>query len=439
MLVSTIAGGVVQALSGLVNNPMSIINVLSENLPKASTFFITYVMLQSLSSTSQGLAMFVPFLLSYVFPMLSSTPRDIYTQKSTCPNINLGTLVPTHTVIFVLGLEYSVVAPLILPFVCLFFFLSYFVYLYQFLYVYEMTYESGGLAFPRAIRHVYIGMFTWQLTMIGLFAVRGNAIGQLVLMIITLVVSCFALALYDKAFKALFKYLPVQEDETARDEKVAMDDKIFIDVDQKKKDDDKRMLTQPDDEEEVSQTSALADNKDNAYRRKVAGFSATPDQLPRQNESIDAYEARQELRRKVLALMNGHSQAGASNDEVVVEDPQAGPHAQLMFEIVSYMHPSLYVGQSTVWLPEDDLGITRAEMEKLKKEGIRTSSENAVIEHAGKRGQKGKVLINEEKVINEQEGIPGDLLTPQKTSNVQDFVRVATDNYNFIEAMAITY
>ncbi|SAM00767.1 hypothetical protein [Absidia glauca] len=210
VLVSTIAGGILQTLPQLVENPTSIINILAENLPKASTFFITFVMLQATNSTGQAILQLVPYLLSFVTPIFSTTPRDIYKQKTVLPGISIGTLIPSHSIIFVLGIEYSTIAPLILPFVILFFCVNYFVYLYQFLYVYEMEYETGGRAFPRAIRHLYIGMFTWQLTMIGLFAVRGNeAIGQLVVMIIVLVVTAFSLGLYDKSFKPLFKFLPM--------------------------------------------------------------------------------------------------------------------------------------------------------------------------------------------------------------------------------------
>lgn len=82
---------------------MSIINVLAEDLPRASTFFITFVMLQATSGSGQTILQLVPFLLSYLFPFFATTPRDIYNLKASCPNINLGTLIPSITVVFVLG------------------------------------------------------------------------------------------------------------------------------------------------------------------------------------------------------------------------------------------------------------------------------------------------------------------------------------------------
>lgn len=93
----------INQLQSLIQNPLGIIDVLSENLPQASTFFITFVMLQSTNQSGQAMAQIVPYILSYIKPIFSTTPRDIYNQKNTCPNVNLGTLVPTKTVIFILG------------------------------------------------------------------------------------------------------------------------------------------------------------------------------------------------------------------------------------------------------------------------------------------------------------------------------------------------
>ncbi|KAI9276353.1 hypothetical protein BY458DRAFT_433618 [Sporodiniella umbellata] len=212
VLVSTISGGffsTINQFEKLVQNPLGIVNILSENLPQASTFFITFVMLQATNQSGQTMLQIVPFLFSFIAPFLATTPRDLYQQKRTCPTVDLGTLIPAQTVIFILGLEYGVISPLILPFVLLFFCLQYFVYLYQFLYVYEIPYETAGLAFPRAIRHIYIGLFISQLTLIGLFAIRKEALGQMILMIVTLILTAFALFYYDRAFKPLFKFLPV--------------------------------------------------------------------------------------------------------------------------------------------------------------------------------------------------------------------------------------
>ncbi|CAO3676828.1 unnamed protein product [Rhizopus stolonifer] len=385
VLVSTISGGffsMINELKNLIQNPIGIINILSENLPQASTFFITFVMLQSTNQSGQDIAQLVPYILSYVKPMFATTPRDIYNQKNTCPNVNLGTLIPTKTVIFILGLEYGVIAPLILPFVLLFFCLHYFVYLYQFLYVYEMNYETGGRAFPRAIRHIYIGLFVSQLTLVGLFAVRTDAMGQMALMIVTMIGTAFALFYYDKAFKPLFKYLPVSLfDESPKDLK-----------------------------EQSGGASTAADGSDaaSASLTKVASVPNTP---------REAFEARHYL---LESLRDQEKKDGGEET------------ARSLYESEFYMHPSTYSPKPTIWLPEDDLGLTQKEMTDLKGLDIFSSHRHATVIRNAKG--KGNVEIDAESLINEREGIPGTAPSGPNLSNVNTYVRVLMDNFNLAEA-----
>ncbi|KAI8149766.1 hypothetical protein BJV82DRAFT_642216 [Fennellomyces sp. T-0311] len=422
VLVSTIAGGAFQAIGDIAKNPLSIINTLAESLPKASTFFITYVLLQSLNGTGQAILQAVPLVLSYILPFFSTTPRDIYMQKGKCPTINLGTLVPSHTVIFVLGLEYSTIAPLILPFICLFFYLSYFVYLYQFLYMYEMQYESGGLAFPRAIRHVYIGLYTWQLTMIGLLAIQ-QAVPQMVIMIITLVVSIFGLALYDKAFKPLFKYLPVQPEEDGKTAATTIEShSIFSGSNTAdESEDDKKVLTQVEEDDSVD---------DEGLRKRK--FDNSPDKMLRR-ESVgltDAYVARAQVRKRIDEERE-HSSTGHFSHEVAISS------ARLMYEVESYMHPSITQAQPTVWLPQDDLGITEYEMEQLKGIHIRTSDYGAHADHEGKKGQKSRVRLDDEMIVNGGKGIPGEMPTDDPNFSASDYQRHVMDSYAMVESLAL--
>jgi hypothetical protein len=106
VLVSTISGGFFSTVSqfeNIVKNPLGIVNILSENLPQASTFFITFVMLQATNQSGQAMLQIVPYIISFITPLFATTPRDKYNQKRTCPTVNLGTLIPAQTVIFILG------------------------------------------------------------------------------------------------------------------------------------------------------------------------------------------------------------------------------------------------------------------------------------------------------------------------------------------------
>ncbi|KAI9269415.1 hypothetical protein BY458DRAFT_533760 [Sporodiniella umbellata] len=447
VLVSTISAGffsMVNELKNLIQSPFGIIDILSVNLPQASTFFITFVMLQSTNQSGQAIAQLVPFILSYVMPIFSTTPRDIYNQKNSCPNVNLGTLIPTKTVIFILGLEYGVIAPLILPFVLLFFCLHYFVYLYQFLYVYEMSYETGGRAFPRAIRHIYIGLFVSQLTLIGLFAVRKDAMGQMALMIITMICTAFALFYYDRAFKPLFKYLPVSmfgnkqggEDTTQHAQSAI----TKVGTNSAKGDTSQSKVRTNSTEEIPAQPSTNPTEEDptQSTKDRASPVEGETPARPKADFSRSEEETAQEPQHKLSA---NRSPLGAfearhhlleSLREHEVKGLGAEVTARSLYESEFYMHPSTFAPKPTVWLPEDDLGITEKEQADLKALDIFSSHRSANVVR-NKKG-KGSVVIDEERLINQGEGIPGAPPSGPNLSNVNTYVRVLADNYNFAEA-----
>ncbi|KAI8074447.1 hypothetical protein BC940DRAFT_363424 [Gongronella butleri] len=478
VLVSTIAAGILQTLPQLLMDPTSIINVLAENLPKASTFFITYVMLQATNGSGQAILQLVPFLLSYVLPMFNTTPRDIYMRKTTLARVGLGTLIPAHSVVFVLGIEYSTIAPLILPFVILYFGLNYFVYLYQFLYVYELDYETGGRAFPRAIRHIYVGMFTWQLTMVGLYAVRGHqALGQLIITVLLIVFTAFALALYDNSFKPLFKFLPmdsfdpVEMDIGLNKDKVSPSpstDKKLMDV--KHIEDDKRALNQHHDDDSASSSehvdvvaplstaaagadelasstpplSASPATQAMLRQRKLDKSSSSSPVVPgtpcsmtpaEKDAAIDAVQYSQQLRRQLISKTAHLSLE--QHDELIASDASLARETRRLNDSQAYMHPATYAMQPAVWLPQDELGITETELKLLRDARVLATSEHATAFRT--KENKGKVDINEQALITEGRGIPGSLPNAgEQLSSVQTYVLTVVNNLNFFSAMGGT-
>lgn len=59
-------------------------------------------------------------------------------------SLNLGVVYPQALLIWTIGITYSIITPLILPFAMLYFGLAYFVYKYRFLFVFcESRHVSG--------------------------------------------------------------------------------------------------------------------------------------------------------------------------------------------------------------------------------------------------------------------------------------------------------
>lgn len=103
-LIVTVASGIIAALPQLVNNPTSIPTILATKLPQASTFFLTYVVLQGLSGAASSFLQAVPLILYYAkLNLLGSTPRQIYTMKHAFRSVSWGTLFPATTLIVVIS------------------------------------------------------------------------------------------------------------------------------------------------------------------------------------------------------------------------------------------------------------------------------------------------------------------------------------------------
>jgi hypothetical protein len=231
-LVVTISGAATTLIS-FFSDPssiQSIPNLLATNIPKASNYFFSYMLLQALS-TSAGALVQVGSLIGWFIlaPLLDSTARQKFRRQTNLSNIQWGTFFPVYTNLACIGLIYSVISPLILIFNIVTFSLFWFVYRYNTLYVTRFTRDTGGLLYPNAINTTFTGVYVLEIVLIGLFFLirdqNGNAsgTGQAIGMIIILILTAGFQWLLNSAFAPLFKYLPItlEDDAVRRDEEFA--------------------------------------------------------------------------------------------------------------------------------------------------------------------------------------------------------------------------
>ena len=230
--VVTISSSLVQFASfftsadGFTNIP----DLLGRSIPKASNYFISYMLLQALS-VSAGALLQVGALVGWFIlaPILDSTARAKFKRQTKLSEIQWGTFFPVYTNLACIGLIYSVISPLILVFNILTFSLFWFVYRYNTLFVTRFTKDTGGLLYPNAINFTFVGVYMMQVALIGMFflvrdendnvACSGQAIGTIVVLILTAVYHI----LLNQAFSPLFRYLPItlEDDAVRRDEEFA--------------------------------------------------------------------------------------------------------------------------------------------------------------------------------------------------------------------------
>lgn len=228
-LVVSIAGALTQffALFTSVDGFTSIPSLLGNNIPKASNYFFSYMLLQALS-VSAGALLQIGSLIGWFIlaPLLDSTARAKFKRQTELSNIQWGTFFPVYTNLACIGLIYSVISPLILVFNIVTFALFWFVYRFNTLYVTRFTRDTGGLLYPNAINFTFVGLYVMEIALIGMFflvrdqhggvACSGQAIGMIVILFLT---AGYQLLL-NNAFSPLFRYLPItlEDDAVRRDE-----------------------------------------------------------------------------------------------------------------------------------------------------------------------------------------------------------------------------
>lgn len=214
-----------------VNGGTKIVDLFATNLPKAGNYFFSYMLLQALSTSAGALVQIGGLIGFFVLaPVLDSTARKKFRRQTSLSEVEWGTFFPVYTNLACIGLIYSVISPLILIFNIITFALFWFVYRYNTLYVTKFTRDTGGLLFPVAINYTFVGVYAMEVGLIGMFllvrdvdgstACKGQAIGMIVLIILTATYQ----TLLNWTFAPLYEYLPItlEDDAVRRDEEFAL-------------------------------------------------------------------------------------------------------------------------------------------------------------------------------------------------------------------------
>ncbi|KAI8608288.1 hypothetical protein BC830DRAFT_1174544 [Chytriomyces sp. MP71] len=163
----------------LGHNPISSapLDVIGNFMPKASSPIMCYVIIQAFAIAPAQLLHVGPLILTWLqrnSPWSRNSPRDTSDAyfPSLLTSLNYGISYTIPAVIWVIGLTYSCIAPLILPFCSCFFLLSYFIHKYILLYIHVPKYETGGMHVPIVVARLMGGITIFQVTMMGVLAIK---------------------------------------------------------------------------------------------------------------------------------------------------------------------------------------------------------------------------------------------------------------------------
>ncbi|KAH7132267.1 hypothetical protein B0J11DRAFT_557025 [Dendryphion nanum] len=420
-LVVSISTGITSAIEDLTKNPLGVPQTLAQNLPTAANYFYSYMILQALSISSGTLLQVGAVLILVFSRFIDTTPREKVSRILSRPGVNWGNMIPVYTNFGAIGIVYSIISPFIMIMMLITFSLFWFTYRYQMIYVSYAKAETNGLIFPRAINQTFTGLYFLQLCLIGLFFLQKNSSGNLtcfpqaIIMIIILGFTALFQILVNRAFGPLFNYLPI----TFEDEAVVRDEEFQRTQAsrwQTQEDDEHRSLNSELEakEREEKRESQILEQKDKDRRQSRAlgkseeyelnsmdhnGGAANSFSPDRSRKSNWADQSRSRSRSQ-----SHHKNKGQKNknpldklteavktglDEVLddfgrpVRDieshvlPRSNlfdniddtlediePEARQKLVKRSFQHPATRAIQPAIWIPHDELGIAKDEIQR---------------------------------------------------------------------------
>lgn len=350
-LVTALSSSATAFIPKIINEPHHIPQLLADNIPKSSNFYLTYFIVQGLGSSAKAVMNWSD-LFQYVFYdlFIYKTPRDKYKHYTSLKGIGWGKVYPKFTNFIVIALVYSCISPLVLGFAAVGLSFFYFAYKYNLLFVVQPKIESKGKCYTRALQQILAGIYIGELCLIGLFGLRqakGPGILLLVLFIATIIYHIVT-----------NRYLSPLEDH-------------FPDhlLDEEQEDPEQQpLLAQSDDMAAGSTNATSEDSRIHRLGRRV--------HAPRQVVGPIAtfFEPRVFASRKAMKEFLRNTPA------------ETDPEPQYSNEDIqnAYNNPSLRSKTPLLWLPKDTNGLSRKEIDELKEEDITATDEGAWVDAKGK-------------------------------------------------------
>lgn len=104
-LVTTLTSAASAATSQIIQDPMSAKDLLAENLPKATNFYISYFLLQGLTMSSMAVVQVAGALIfKFIATFFDRSPRNLYQRWAAVSSISWGNVFPVFTNMGVIGM-----------------------------------------------------------------------------------------------------------------------------------------------------------------------------------------------------------------------------------------------------------------------------------------------------------------------------------------------
>ncbi|KAI9784856.1 MAG: hypothetical protein M1816_000701 [Peltula sp. TS41687] len=358
-LVTTLASAAASTVSDIIDNPSSATDLLAQNLPRASNFYISYFILQGLTLSASALLQIVGLILYKVLSrVLNSTPRKVYKRWANLAGLGWGTLFPVFTLFPVIAITYSCIAPLVLGFATVGLYLLYLAYRYNLLFVFNANIDTKGVVYPQALRQTLVGVYLAEFCLIGLFSIKA-AVGPIIIEVAALIFTVLYHIWLHIAIGPLLSYLP---------KTLAAEEESLMAVEN-----GHGPASDYDEKDGINSRNGKASDK--AMRVLSDGpNSPAPHKKPnflvkwlRPDKYCDYNTLRRLVPRGYADLI--HYSADKERD--------------------AYYHPAIASETPTLWIPKDEGGVSRQEVRQ-------TSGVIPITDEGAHLDEKNKIVTNQE-------------------------------------------
>lgn len=208
---SIVTGTAFDQLSSFISNSASKIPILiGQAIPMSATFFITYIMVDGWAGVSAEIIRLKPLIIFHIKnTFLVKTEQD--REEAMDPgSLTFASSEPRIQLYFLLGLVYSVVTPILLPFIIIFFGLSYVVFRHQIINVYNQEYESSGAFWPDVHGRIISALIISQILLMGLMNTK-EAFQSTPFLLALIILTIWFHLLCRSRFEPTFVKFPLQD------------------------------------------------------------------------------------------------------------------------------------------------------------------------------------------------------------------------------------
>ncbi|GMI67423.1 hypothetical protein 1, ARABIDOPSIS THALIANA HYPOTHETICAL PROTEIN 1 [Hibiscus trionum] len=204
---ANVLSGSALSIVNIFLEPKKIPSLLGEVVPAQASFFIAYVVTSGWTSVSSELLRLFPLLYSFVQRPFAGKDED--DDDFEVPSIPYHSEIPRVLFFQLLGVTYFFLAPLILPFLFVYYCLGYIIYRNQFLNVYAPKFESGGKFWPIVHDSTIFSLVLMHVIAIGIFGLKKLPLASSLIIplpVLTLIFNAYC----RKRFLPTFKSYPTE-------------------------------------------------------------------------------------------------------------------------------------------------------------------------------------------------------------------------------------